>query len=104
MLPAGGREERSTAAQVTHGTSCAQQWQELQKDRGLAPSCASSPPTSCLAGPFPSHDPGVCRAALRSVWGPCTPTLGRRGSDVSKSAGSLHLCGRSLGGRSGPCS
>lgn len=34
VLPAGGREERSTAAQVTHWTSCTQQPQEPQKGPG----------------------------------------------------------------------
>lgn len=50
------------------------------------------------------HMTQACRAALRSGWGPCIPHLGRRGGDVSKSAGSLHLRGRSLGGCSGPWS
>lgn len=40
--------------QAVHNSS-----RSCRRARGLAPSCASSLPTSCPAGPLPSHDPGL---------------------------------------------
>lgn len=102
MLPVAGREEENTPAQVTPDKLQKTAAGAAEGPGGLAPSWVSSPPTFCLAGPFPSGDPGPAQSSSDLPGDPSPPTQGRPGSDVSKSVGSLCLHVHPLGRRSAP--